>query len=89
MTSETKLEVKILLQNMINEEIHVINGCGQLATYLYEGHDFIYWNFDEVYGKLLEFPRPTEYHVWEPEALRIKLNKLDEHQTHALHLAVQ
>ena len=62
---------------MINEEIHVIDGCGQF--YLHEGLDFIYWDFDEVYGKSIEFPRPIEYHLWKPEALRIKLIKFEEH----------
>ena len=89
MNSKIKQEVKILLQNMINEEIHMIDGCGQLVAYLHEGHDFIYWDFDEVYGKLLEFPRPTEFHLWEPEALRIKLIKFEVHQTYAVHLVLQ
>lgn len=89
MTSKIKLEVQELLRNMIAKEVHVIDGCAQLTAYLHAGHDFIYWDFDEYYSKLLEFPHPTTYHLWEPEILESKLKEFEKYKELVIQLATQ
>ena len=86
-THDTKQEIQRLLQNIINEKTNVIDGCAQLVAYLDAGYDFIYRDFDTYYGKLLKFPLPTEYHLWNPQALEIKLKELEEYQSCVIQLA--
>lgn len=89
MTSKFKQEIQELLQNIINEEINVIEGCGQLVTYLDAGCDIIFQDFDVYYGKLLEFPLPSDYHLWEPGALEIKLKELAAYKASIIRLAAR
>lgn len=89
MPPNTKQEIQKLLQNIISDKINPIDGCAQLVAYLDAGYDFIYRDFDTYYGKLLKFPLPTEYHLWNLETLEIKLKELEEYQARVIQLARQ
>lgn len=77
MAENVKEDVIHILQQMINGKKNIIHGCAELDRYLMEGHDFIYWEFDEYYYELLQYPLPEQYHLWETRALEDKLKEID------------
>ncbi|WP_312476176.1 hypothetical protein [Neobacillus sp.] len=78
MAKEINKKVKLILQQMIDGRKNIIKSCAELSALRLAGYDFIYYDFDEYYCQLQQYPLPEQYHRWEKRALEIKLKELDE-----------
>jgi hypothetical protein len=77
MTKNINEEVKQILQQMIDGRKNFIEGCAELSALLLAGNDFIYYDFDEYYSQLQQYPLPEQYHQWDKRSLEKKLKELD------------
>jgi hypothetical protein len=51
------------------------------------GNETVWYDFIEYYDNLSDVPLPDEYGLWNEEALKIKLKKLDENKIQVLSMA--
>jgi len=77
MTKNIKKDVKEILEQMIDGRKNFIKGCAELSALRLEGYDFIYYDFDEFYSQLQQYPLPEQYLQWDKEALDQKLKELE------------
>ena len=74
---KVKEDVINILEDMIEGKKNIIIGCYELSSYLMEGYEFIYWDFEEYYHQLQQFPLPEQYHLWEETELEQKISVLE------------
>jgi len=79
--------IRRILRDIINELIPVNQGCHELSGLYFLGHDFIPYDFDEYYSEMLDIPLPIEYPVWNQDALKEKLKKLDIYKDPIINLS--
>jgi hypothetical protein len=77
MIEKVKKDVINILSDMIEGKKNIIVGCSELSNYLMEGYEFIYWDFEEFYYQLQQFPLPEQYHLWDEIELEQKLTELE------------
>ncbi|OWR32305.1 hypothetical protein CDO73_01465 [Saccharibacillus sp. O23] len=76
-----------VLEDMITERIPIHLGCHLLSAMHHSGNELIWYDFDEYYYDLSDIPLPGEYELWNQEALKIKLKKLEENKESVLSMA--
>lgn len=82
-------EVIQVLEGMIDERIPIHLGCHVLSAMYHSGNEVIWYDFVEYCDNLNDVPLPMEYELWNKEALKIKLKKLDENKTEVLNMATE
>lgn len=72
-----KKRVQRVLQQMIDGTLDLVSGCRLLTSMYYSGYDFIPIQFVGFDSELDWIPVPEQYHLWNPEALKTYLRKID------------
>ncbi|MBU5351098.1 hypothetical protein KQI74_02320 [Paenibacillus barcinonensis] len=80
-------EVIKSLEDIVNERMPIHKGCHLLSGMYSLGNELIWYDFVEYNDYLSDIPLPDEYKLWNEEALKIKLKKLDENKTRVLSMA--
>jgi hypothetical protein len=69
--------VRRTLKLMIEGMLPINVGCQELSGLYFAGYEIIPYDFEEYYSEMLDIPFPNEYVVWNSEALKEKLEKLE------------
>lgn len=78
-TYEESLEtehIRRILVGVIEDSIPIHYACHILSSLYHKGNSVIPYEFDEIYGELLDVPLPIEYSLWNQKGLKVKLEKL-------------
>jgi hypothetical protein len=85
--SEIKIKVISICSLIINDEVDIVSGCRELAMLRHQGHEFIPIIFVGYDSELDYIPLPSEYHLWNKEALKNKLQEMDNYKEAVLNSA--
>lgn len=72
-----KEQVRHLLTQMIHEQLDIVTGCYELASYHNSGYEFVPIDFVGYSSMMDHIPRAAYYHLWNQDALRAALQEAD------------